>query len=633
MRICKIEVQRFRGIKTATILLPQHTVLIGDNNCGKTTVLEALDLVLGPDRLNKQPPINEHDFYQSVYRLESRAGSVDPGGESDAPANGPESGAPATTHGAGAAIVPSDQAAPQVEITVTTTGLSREQTAHFGPHLEFWDSSTKELYRDPDAAGVDKEGVTPAIRATFVGQYDAEEDDFSGRSYFTRSMEEDDSPTPFSKRDKRMCGFLYLRSLRTGSRALSLDRGSLLDIILRVKEVRPQMWEGTIRALARHDVAADPELGISPILETIGTALRKYVPAEWGVNPHLRVSSLTRDHLRGVITAFIATGVEEHSAPFYLQGRGTINVLVLALLSEVAASKGNVIFAMEEPETAIPPYAQKRIVHEVRTSTAQSIFTSHSPYVVEEFDIGDVLVLERSSAGKMATREISLPSNLKLKRYQQEFRTRFAEGLFAPRILLAEGATEATAFPAVCRRLAEINADRYLSLEALGICTLNAGGETELPGLGRMYSTLGKRVFAVCDHQTEEQKQRIEESVDLLLMHDEKGFEDLVLHNTTDDAIRRFLGDLELPEHLLSKFPDMDGNEGDVLRDYFAWSKGSRGVADFLCQCSEAEIPDWIRNASVKLKDVCTQNPAARDEGATAATHEASVSNGDAATD
>ena len=75
---------------------------------------------------------------------------------------------------------------------------------------------------------------------TFIGCYDAEEDDFEGKTYFTRSLSESPTPISFSKKHKQSCGFLYLRSLRTGSRALSLERGSLLDIVLRLKEVRPQ---------------------------------------------------------------------------------------------------------------------------------------------------------------------------------------------------------------------------------------------------------------------------------------------------------------------------------------------------------------------------------------------------------
>ena len=46
-------------------------------------------------------------------------------------------------------------------------------------------------------------------------------------------------------------------------------------------------------------------------------------------------------------------------------------MLVLAMLSQIAEDKQNVIFAMEEPETAIPPYAQKRIVHEIRELASQ----------------------------------------------------------------------------------------------------------------------------------------------------------------------------------------------------------------------------------------------------------------------
>ena len=55
------------------------------------------------------------------------------------------------------------------------------------------------------------------------------------------------------------------------------------------------------------------------MLESINKALNKYVP-KMGVKPHLRVSALTRDHLRNVITAFIATG--DGSQPPHIIGRG-----------------------------------------------------------------------------------------------------------------------------------------------------------------------------------------------------------------------------------------------------------------------------------------------------------------------
>lgn len=579
-------------------MLPHHAVLIGDNNTGKTTLLESLDLALGPDRLNRTPPIDEHDFYEGRYLAKATPDTSTEGEDIS-----PEGGDAETVEGEPENVT--DDAGPRIEIEVTVTDLSEEQKARFGDFLEFWDSTTDTFYDQPDPAGVDPAHVAEALRVTFHGWYDPEEDDFDGRTYFSRSLSEGGSPVPFSKKDKQICGFLYLRSLRTGSRALSLERGSLLDIILRLKEVRPQMWEDTLGTLAEYSVATDPALGISGVLESINKALKKYVPKEWGVEPHLKVSNLTRDHLRKVITAFIATGEGKHAAPYFRQGTGTINMLVLAMLSQIAADKQNVIFAMEEPETAIPPYAQKRIVHEIRKLASQAIFTSHSPYVLEEFATEETLVLGRDTDGALSRKPIVLPDNVKLKRYRQEFRTRFCEGLLARRVLIAEGPTEASAFPVACRRLAGINPGTYSSLEALGICVVDADGEKNIPGMAKLYRDLGKRTFALCDQQDASNKTLIEAEVDILLMHAEKGFEDLVLKGTNEDALKRFSALLDWPGHLTSKYPDPSADVFNALADYFSWSKGNWGIADFFAQCAEDEIPEWVRNACSQLKTAC----------------------------
>ena len=597
MRVARIEIENFRGIKQAKLLFPKHGVLIGDNNTGKTTILEALDLVLGPDRLNRQPAIDEHDFFRGIYAEMPDAPPENAGADGAAPPEPDHEGA--------------DSSTPKIVIEATIADLTEEQKGKFGDYIEFWDSAADKFYDAPNPAGVDAASITEALRVTFHGWYDKEEDDFEGATYFTRSLTESDKPDLFSRKHKQLCGFLYLRSIRTGSRALSLERGSLLDIILRLKEVRPQMWEATLATLTEIVVASDPALGISPVLESINTALKKYVPKEWGVEPHLKVSNLTRDHLRKVITAFIATGDGMHAAPFYRQGTGTINMLVLAMLSQIAESKQNVIFAMEEPETAIPPYAQKRIIHEVRKLASQALFTSHSPYVLEEFETDETVVLARDASGRLGQRAIALPDNVKPKRYRQEFRTRFCEGLLARRVLLAEGPTEYSAFPAVCRRLAELAPENYLSLEALGICTVDADGEKNVPGMAQLYKALGKRTFAICDKQEEANKALIEAQVELLLMHDEKGFEDLVLKGTTEEALKRFAQQLDWPSHLAQKYPTPEAQAEAALRDYFSWSKGNWGIADFLAQCSEEEVPEWLRDAALKLKAACTPAPVA----------------------
>jgi putative ATP-dependent endonuclease of the OLD family len=484
LKISHLTIENFRGIKTASLLFPDHAVLIGDNNTGKSTVLEALDLLLGPDRLSRASPIDEHDFYHGLYLVP------------DVPEDGKET---------------EKTLQPLIVITGTVTGLSEEQQSRFGSYIEFWDTSKNSLFNEADPAALDAEPTIPALRVTFIGRYDPEEDDFEGKTFFTRSLDETDTAEPFTKRDKQKCGFLYLRSIRTGSRALSLERGSLLDIILRLKEIRPKMWETTLTGLSEFDVASDPELGVSGVLSSIDAALKKYVPREWGIQPHLRVSALTRRNLREVITAFMATGEGSHSAPYYRQGTGTINMLLLAMLSQIAEDKQNVIFAMEEPETAIPPYAQKRIVHELRKLSAQSLFTSHSPYVLEEFSIEETLILGRSAQGELTQAKVNLPESVRQKRYRHEFRTRFCEALLARRVLVAEGATEASAVPVVARRLSELNPATYSSLEALGVSVIDAGSDSQIADLAQLYKSLGKETFAICDKQTDEKKDKIDD--------------------------------------------------------------------------------------------------------------------------
>lgn len=63
MRIANLRIDNFRGVRTGFVQFGKHPVLIGDNNTGKTTLIEAMTLVLGRDRLVRE--LTEHDFYGS----------------------------------------------------------------------------------------------------------------------------------------------------------------------------------------------------------------------------------------------------------------------------------------------------------------------------------------------------------------------------------------------------------------------------------------------------------------------------------------------------------------------------------------------------------------------------------------
>jgi putative ATP-dependent endonuclease of OLD family len=206
VRACRLKITNFRGIQSATLFLPKHGVLIGDNNTGKTTIFEALDLVLGVDRLNRQPPVDEHDFFRGKYRIQPPAAL---------PAEGvpdPDLANPVATVTTPAEDVP--EVAPRIEIEVTVNHLTDEQKGMFGDFVEFWDSSSDEFYEAADPGGVDPAHISEALRITFHGWYDEEEDDFEGRTFFTRSLAEGDRPEQFSRRHKQVVEQLLVDSKR-----------------------------------------------------------------------------------------------------------------------------------------------------------------------------------------------------------------------------------------------------------------------------------------------------------------------------------------------------------------------------------------------------------------------------------
>ena len=572
MRVVHLRIQNFRSIESAQLLLPRNVVFVGDNNSGKSTILEAIDLVLGPARMNQRPVIDEHDFYEGQYTSED------------------------------------EDTSNEIRIEATVVGLNEEQEGRFVEHIEFWDTENECVLDGPPADQTAAETVAPALRVVFVGRYDDEEDDFEGQTYFMSPVAENGELVPFRSRDKRYCGFLFLRTLRTGSRALSLERGSLLDIILRLREQRVQMWEDVISELREVGVAEDDELGLSDTLVEVQTKVRSFIPAEWADDPHIRVSDLTRESLRRTLTVFMAAGSESetYAVPFRRQGTGTINMLVFALLSMIADEKQNVIFAMEEPEIAIPPYTQKRVVESVMTTSSQVLFTSHSPYVLEEFEPGSVAVLQRTG-GSLTLTAASLPPAVKMKAYRREMRTRFCEALLARRVLIVEGRTEFDAIPGAARRLAQLDPDQYRSLDSLGIAVVDAETDSQVVCLVEYFQNLGKMVFAVYDKQPDS---TISDSIDNGFESPEKGFEKLIADHTKLSIIESFVADLvdrgEWPLRE-SDQPTEETTEEElrkllfrVLRKF----KGSGEAAELISRCGADDMPEFIVETLTEIQSL-----------------------------
>ena len=93
MRVATLKIENFRGVRDGFVRFGKHPVLVGDNNTGKTTLIEALTLLLGRDRLVRE--LTEHDFYGSCPQAVDRIKLV--ATITDFPNDDPEQSHPATS--------------------------------------------------------------------------------------------------------------------------------------------------------------------------------------------------------------------------------------------------------------------------------------------------------------------------------------------------------------------------------------------------------------------------------------------------------------------------------------------------------------------------------------------------------
>jgi putative ATP-dependent endonuclease of OLD family len=587
VRIVRVHIENFRGISLADIPLNGTSVLLGDNNIGKSTIFEAIELAIGADRLSRTQAIDEHDFHGGRYL-----------NDGDQPR--------------------------KIVVEVVIAGLDEQHRIKFRANLEFWRLADRALLGAGDVVGATQEGIDPAVRIRFEGAYDAENDEFVSKTWFAVPRQEDGTPISECRSgDKREFGFLHLRALRTGSRALSMERGSLLDVILKTYEVRTQMWEGLLDRLRNLDVvgADDAEFGV--ILTAIRDAMREIVPGEWADSPHLRVSELTREDLRRVLKSFLATGVPGYAAPFQHQGSGTINALVLAMLGLIATRRnGRVIFAMEEPELSLPPHVQKRVVDKVRSLASQALFTSHSPYVIEQFPPEQMSVLTRDGAGVLQAANVILPDNLKLKIFRDGFRTRFCEALLARRVIVVEGKTELVAYSTVARRAAELDPATYQRLDALGWVPFDAAGQSAVASFASFFRSLGKTVATVFDQQQPVERAAIIASCDAAFEQPYAGFEHLLRAEIAPAMqawfVRWFVAAGEWPQvlrHLVPAAGAADDAYGQAFHELFMHKKGDDYLTVFFEQCQVGHFPATMMATIAALKQMVAPPPPAPPAG------------------
>jgi putative ATP-dependent endonuclease of OLD family len=551
MKVVRLNIANFRGIKSAELHFHGHTLIIGPNNVGKSTICEALDLVLGPDRVSRFPPVEEFDFHNAKYLQ------------------------PPAVEGGEPTLVP-------IRIEVVLIDIDEEVENRCGQHLEFWHSDERRVLGVGEAEVANPPAVVSCLRLETIAQYNPEEDEFEAQTFYSHSpTSEPGELNRVSKEVKRLFGFLYLRPVRTGSRALSLERGSLLDVILRLRGTRAGLWERAIERLRGLEIEKDAS-HLEPVLASIEARLGKYIASDFaGRKTSLHVSQLTREHLRKTMAFFLAMSADQQAVPFQKVGTGTLNVLVLALLSFIAELKpASVIFAMEEPEIALPPHTQRRIADYLLRNTTQAFTTSHSPFVIERFEPEQTLLLSRGPDSSVLGKRVSDSSGLKGNDFRRFARRGLTECMLGKGAIVVEGLTEFHALPVAARKMEEADQDLQ-PLDIAGVAFFDAESEGAMPKFGQFFRGLGLKTFSFYDHlqRPPEKKKLLADAFDIDCEHQYAGFEALVVAEVPIDRLWSFLDELRSSgDNGGFAIPDVRPADDDVRKLVASALKGHKGA-------------------------------------------------------
>jgi len=180
------------------------------------------------------------------------------------------------------------------------------------------------------------------------------------------------------------------------------------------------------------------------------------------------------------------------------------------LLSFIADAKpGDIIFAMEEPEIALPPHTQRRIANYLLNDTAQCFVSSHSPYVIEQFEQKQIHILRRDAIGVLSSTVINPAATLNPNHYKRHARRGVAESMLGTGVIVAEGVTEHSALHAVAAKLEESNANLW-PLDLAGVTIFSVDGDGDIPTFGAFFKAIGLKTFAFYDRKARTPAKRAE---------------------------------------------------------------------------------------------------------------------------
>lgn len=409
--MARLRIWGFRGTREADLRLDGNAVLVGPNGCGKSTVIDALSLVLGRTKMVRQ--LTEHDFTGSDPKAETR-----------------------------------------IRVVATLGGFSSDDPDDHDGWFRMGRGVPKWLAQDGaehPSAGHDRRLV---VNVGFSARFDRDELEVDTVRYF---HDDDDAMDPFDEdggltsvsfRLLNELGYFVLPARRSWDAVASFNSELFRRTVSNAAGIPAD------EVLEQRDRLRDPTKKIE---ESV-----KLVELVAGINSQLArlVLDAPRFHLR--VTAGDSEAVLQALLPHYKtsvgpllpaarHGSGLVSLQSLLLLLAVGrARKANglpFVLALEEPELHLASGLHGRLVSEAVALADQVVCTTHSPDVAHVFSATATFVV-KNRAGELVSRPFlgaplkTTASNNERKLYLQN-RNRVVEALMCPFVLVPEGRFDA----------------------------------------------------------------------------------------------------------------------------------------------------------------------------------------------
>lgn len=531
MRITKVRIQNFRGLKDVELELGPTTVLIGENNSGKTSVLDALRLCLREFGPRRRVVFDSFDFHL-------KDGASEP------------------------------QSAEPIEIEIRFSETSKGE----------WDDPLIGRLGRQKILQVDGDGLNHVVlRVTCT--YDPTNRDFAQDWAF---LNLDGKPlTAVSETAlgtlQREVAFYYLSALRDAARHFDAKgpfwRPFLKDSQLtadKKAEVEQKLREINELVVASHTSFEQAMERLGRVQDVVPMAGGDVVSIEAVPGRMFDMLAKAQVHLGASSGARIPVG---------RHGEGTQSLSVLMLFSAFLGTKpeGSPVVALEEPEAHLHPSAVRALWDILGLIGGQKIISTHSGDLLSEVDVLDLRRLARVEDGIRAYRvPAALLSPEETRKFNYHIRRSRGELLFARCWLLVEGETEAWVYPAAARALG-----MKLHRDGVGVVEYS---QSDVGLLAKVANALGLPWLCVIDDDSgrSQYEQKVKDNLGEASESDRlclpyRNMETHLLENGYDTIYGPYMP--EQKRTLLTKPPGDDGYWADFADQLPSRSK-TRAAAD-----------------------------------------------------